>query len=236
MDKRVDEPATDDQIGESGEQPGHAGIHDGVEQIYAQGRGKIAGHPGEQQIESVIVGRVAGHEAFDVALAQEVDERAGLIDFGVAFGLRAALADEFAFGGREGSIFAGITVDPIKEDEIEEAENAGGGETPAPPEMDEEQADERDSCGGAEFCGGVENGGGEAAFASWGTVPTALELAGKVGASPTPSRRRAAAKLPTVVAAAAPKDATLQRKVLTRPTNFTPKRSSRTPQGSCSAA
>src|SRR5579863_2361437 len=66
--------------------------------------------------------------------------------------------------------------------------------------------------------------------------PTALELAGNVGASPTPRRRRAAKKLPTPVAAAAPKDATLQRKVLKRPTSFTPKRSSSTPQGSCSAA
>src|SRR5580704_2837790 len=181
MDKRVDEPAADYEISECGEEPGHAGIHNGVEQIYVQSRGKIAGHPGEQQIESVIVGRVAEDEAFDFALAQEVEKRAGLIDFCAAFGLRAALADEFAFGGREEFIFAGVAVDPVEEDEIEEAEEAGGGETPAPAEMDEEQADERDSCGGAEFCGGVEDGSGEAAFASWKPVADGFGIGGEGG-------------------------------------------------------
>jgi len=72
MDERVDEPAADYQISESGEEPGHAGVKNGVEQIYMQGRGKIAGEPGEQQIESVIVRSVAEHEALDFALAQEV--------------------------------------------------------------------------------------------------------------------------------------------------------------------
>jgi hypothetical protein len=141
MDERVDEPAANYEISESGEEPGHAGVENGVEQIYVQGRGKIAGHPGEQQIESVIVGRVAENEALDFALAQEVEERAGLIDFGVAFGLRAALADEFAFGGRERFILAGIAVDPVEEDEIKKAEDSGRGKTPAPAEMDEQQAD-----------------------------------------------------------------------------------------------
>ena len=136
MDERVNEPAADDEIGKSGEEPGHAGIKNGVEQIYMQGRGKVAGHPGKQQIESVIVGRVAEDEALDFALAQKVGERTGLFNLGVAFRLGAALADELAFGGREGFIFAGIAVDPVEEDEIKEAENAGGGETPAPAEVD----------------------------------------------------------------------------------------------------
>src|SRR5580692_11477263 len=48
--------------------------------------------------------------------------------------------------------------------------------------------------------------------------PIALAFAGKVGASPTPSRRRAAKKPPTLGVIAAPKEARLHRKVLIRPT------------------
>ena len=136
MNERVDEPPADYEIGESGEEPGNAGIENGVQQVHMQGRGKIAGQPGEQQIESVIVGSVPEDEALDFALAQEVGDGTGFLNFGVAFGLRAALADEFAFGGREGFIFARIAVDPVEEDEIDEAENAGGGEAPAPAEVD----------------------------------------------------------------------------------------------------
>src|ERR1700761_7703905 len=61
--------------------------------------------------------------------------------------------------------------------------------------------------------------------------PIALAFAGKVGASPTPSRRRAAKKPQRFGVTAAPKEATLQRKVLIRPIFLTPNLSSSTPTG-----
>jgi len=64
----------------------------------------------------------------------------------------------------------------------------------------------------------------------------ALALAGKVGASPTPSRKRAAKSPLRLGVMAAAKDATLQRKVLTRPTRLIPNLSSRTPTGNWQAA
>src|SRR6266550_7055273 len=66
--------------------------------------------------------------------------------------------------------------------------------------------------------------------------PIAFALAGKVGASPIPSKRRAAKKPPIPLEIAAPKEAMLQRIVLTRPTRRTPKRSSNKPDGIWSRA
>jgi len=62
--------------------------------------------------------------------------------------------------------------------------------------------------------------------------PTALALAGKVGASPMPRRKRAPKKPATEGVRAAAKEARLQMKMLMRPMRLTPKRSRRTPMGS----
>jgi len=62
--------------------------------------------------------------------------------------------------------------------------------------------------------------------------PMALALDGKVGASPTPRRKRAPKKPPIVGVMAAAKEAMLQRKMLTRPTRLIPSLSNRTPMGS----
>jgi hypothetical protein len=53
--------------------------------------------------------------------------------------------------------------------------------------------------------------------------PIAFAFAGKVGASPTPSRNRAAKNPPRLGVMAAPKEAMLQRKVLIRPIRRMPK-------------
>ena len=59
----------------------------------------------------------------------------------------------------------------------------------------------------------------------------AFAFAGKVGASPTPSRKRAAKRPPTLGETAAANDATLHRNVLTRPTRRIPNLSRITPIG-----
>ena len=51
-----------------------------------------------------------------------------------------------------------------EEGEVEEADEAGGGEAESPAHGEEQDADERDADGGGEFCCGVEDGGGEAAL------------------------------------------------------------------------
>lgn len=66
--------------------------------------------------------------------------------------------------------------------------------------------------------------------------PMALALAGKVGDSPTPRRRRAAKKPLRLGVMAAKKEATLQMKMLMRPTRLTPNLSRMTPMGSWQAA
>ena len=67
-------------------------------------------------------------------------------------------------------------------------------------------------------------------------VPIALALPGNVGASPTPSKSRAPKNVEKFVAAAVRNDATLHRSAPTRPIVITPKRSSTSPTGICSAA
>ena len=66
--------------------------------------------------------------------------------------------------------------------------------------------------------------------------PSALALLGKVGDSATPSRNRAAIKVPSPGDSAAPNEAMLQRNVPILPTRRTPKRSSSTPAGICMTA
>ena len=61
--------------------------------------------------------------------------------------------------------------------------------------------------------------------------PIAFALEGNVGASPTPSVSRAANKLGTPGAIAAPKEARLQMNVLILPIFLTPNLSRRTPTG-----
>src|ERR1035438_6901616 len=73
-------------------------------------------------------------------------------------------------------------------------------------------------------------------FAAGNHSPIALALAGKVGASPTPSRNRAANRLGIPGATDAQNDATLQMNVLIRPTRRTPNLSSSTPTGNWQSA
>ena len=66
--------------------------------------------------------------------------------------------------------------------------------------------------------------------------PMALALAGKVGASPTPSSKRAPKNALRLGAAAAANEAALQMNVPMRPTRRTPSLSSTTPMGNWQSA
>jgi hypothetical protein len=87
-----------------------------------------------------------------------------LLGEGGGLGLEVLGLDVVALEVGEGGVVLGVAVDPIEDDEVEEADDAGGGEAPAPAYFDEEDADEGDADGGGEFGGGVEDGGGEAAL------------------------------------------------------------------------
>ena len=73
LDEVVRAPAGG-EIGDCGEEPGDAGVEEGVEQIDAERGGEIAGQPGEQEIEDVVVRAEAEGETEDFALAKEVAE------------------------------------------------------------------------------------------------------------------------------------------------------------------
>src|SRR5208283_2547116 len=55
-DKSIHHPSAHQQVRESGEQPGYAGIENRVEQIHVKRNGKIAGQPRQKEKKSVIVG------------------------------------------------------------------------------------------------------------------------------------------------------------------------------------
>ena len=76
----------------------------------------------------------------------------------------AAAKHEISFVVRKSVVFAGIAVGEVKQHEVEKADEAGGGETPAPAKIKEQQADEWNSDGAGEFCGGIGDRGGQTSF------------------------------------------------------------------------
>lgn len=125
-----------------------------MQQIDVEGDGEIAWEPGEQEVEDVVVGAEAEDHADDFGLPEEIAE-------GCLFRLlvrlrRVVFGDVVALGFGEFGVVCGIAVDLPEEEEVEEAENAGCGEAPAPADSEEQHADEWDSDGGGELGGGVE--------------------------------------------------------------------------------
>ena len=84
-----------------------------------------------------------------------------------------------AFG--EALIFAGIAIEQCERDKINEADDSRRRETPAPAVMQQQKADQRHADRGAELGGGVEECGGEAAFAARKPVADGFRAAGKRG-------------------------------------------------------
>ncbi len=96
LDEGVDEPAADEHVGYGGEEPGDAGVEEGVHEIDVQGRGEITWQPGEQEIEDVVVRAEAEGEAEDFSLAEEI-AKGGWFGIIVDDGFRGG--DVFAFDG-----------------------------------------------------------------------------------------------------------------------------------------
>jgi hypothetical protein len=59
----------------------------------------------------------------------------------------------------------GVAVDFPEQQEVQKADDPGGGEAEAPSDAEQEQADERDADGGGKLCRCVEKTGSEAALA-----------------------------------------------------------------------
>jgi len=85
--------------------------------------------------------------------------------------------------------------------------------------MQQQDSDQRHSDGRSNFAAASKIAVDRLLSCLGNQYPIAFALAGKVGASPIPSRRRAAKKPPIPVEIAAPKEAMLQRMVLMRPTS-----------------
>ena len=93
----------------------------------------------------------------------------------------ARVCDVGAFGVGEEWIVAGVAVDLGEEQEVEQADDAGGGEAPAPADFEEEDADEGHADGRGELGCGVEDGGGEAALAGGEPEADGLGVRGEGG-------------------------------------------------------
>src|SRR6267143_376709 len=94
--QRIHQPATDDEIGERGEQPRHTGIKRRMKQIHAERRRKIRRHPSQEQIESVIIGSEAQRQPPHFTPPQQVEERGAFGRSRAILRLRSAANDEVA--------------------------------------------------------------------------------------------------------------------------------------------
>lgn len=106
--------------------------------------------------------------------------------FGFVFRLCATASDEIAFRGAEFQVFAGIAVEGVEEDKVKKADDASNGKAPAPSDVQEHDADERNADARSEFCGRVEHGGGEAAFLGRKPVAGGFGVGGKGGSFADP--------------------------------------------------
>ena len=74
-----------------------------------------------------------------------------------------------------------VAVEPVEQSEEEERDEPGGGEAPAPTDFEQQDAEDGDADGGGELGGGVEDGGGEAAFATGKPEADGLGVGGEGG-------------------------------------------------------
>ena len=81
-------------------------------------------------------------------------------------------------------ILAGIAVDGVEEQEVAEADEAGGGEAPAPAKVKQQDPDNGHAQGGGELGHGIEDGGGQAALLLGEPVADGLGVGGKGGCLP----------------------------------------------------
>ena len=61
-------------------------------------------------------------------------------------------------------VFTGISIERVEQNKEEDADESGGGETPSPAEMNEEDAEDRNANSGGKFGHRIENGRGKAAL------------------------------------------------------------------------
>ncbi len=87
--------------------------------------------------------------------------------------------DVGALGVGELGVVGGVAVDAPEEEEVGEADEAGGGEAPAPADLEQKDADEGHADGGGELGGGVEDGRGEAALLRGEPVADGLGVGGE---------------------------------------------------------
>jgi len=177
LDHEVGKPAAR-EVGEAGEEPGEAGIEERVQQIDVQRAGEVAGQPREQEVEDVVVRSEADGEAEYLGLAEEVAERCRP---GLGRIRLCIVSDVGSLGCGEVRIFVGIAVDAPEQDEVGEADEAGGGKAPAPADVDEDDSDEGQADSRGKLGGGVVEGGGEASFPGGEPVADGFGVCGEGG-------------------------------------------------------
>src|SRR5579885_452559 len=126
--------------------------------------------------ERVVVGCKAEHQSQDFAPPQQVRDRRAAAAGGAAFRLGITAPDELAFQLRQPPILAWVAINPIKQDEIEQAQAARDRESPSPAVSNQEEAEEGLADGRAELRRGVEACRGQAALARGKPVADSLRI------------------------------------------------------------
>ena len=143
--------------------------------------GKIAGQPRQQEEESVVIGTPSQREPVNLSLLQEVTQRAAASYSCLVFQLCSALQNEIVLLRRKFPVFTGIAIDEVKQHKIKKADEAGGGKTPAPAKIYEQQADQRNSDCGGELRRRVRDRRRQASFFSREPVSQGFSIRGKRG-------------------------------------------------------
>src|ERR1700691_138578 len=143
--------------------------------------GEIAWHQSEQEKKSVVVGSPPQGEAVNFSLPQEVAQRTAASYSCRISELRSALRNKIALRRRKVGIFAGVAIDQVEHQKVSEADEAGGGKTPTPTKIQEQQADQRNSDGGGKFRRRVGGGCCQASFLAGKPVAQGFGVRGKRG-------------------------------------------------------
>src|ERR1700722_3759108 len=128
------------------------------------GRQKIGRQPGQKKIEGVVVTEEPQREATPSSLPKQIPQRCSFGCPRAIFRLRPAFRDEVPLGIRKARIFARVSVERVKQNKIENADEARRSETPSPAKMEQKDAEERHSDGGRKFCHRVEDSRRETSF------------------------------------------------------------------------
>ena len=175
----ADQPVGDagrSQFHRCGNQPGHAGVEERVQQIHMQRTRKVARQPCQEQIEDVVVGAKTDAQPDHLALPQQIPERCG---WWRAFHRARILLDVTPLGVGQFGVLVRLAVYRREQRKVEQAEQAGEREAPAPAETQQQDPDQWRANRQSQLRGRIEHGRGEASLSFRKPMPDCLRACRK---------------------------------------------------------